>query len=668
MINLGNFLTIKEREIKNTVSFINNNIPLVIGDFEWGAVEYPQLIQNLRVFEEIYGIPFTKKDVIGNYINNNEHEWFTVDNLLNYGSSVLINRVLDEDNSFNSHYFIPSAKYHGKSIRALFTSLDGDTTPINVDDVLLTNEDFTCTIKSVDLIENNEYSLTITDINGYITNDMSLTLYNETIPLYTLDFKTGIKIEDVYYNDLTTLYDGNFDNSVKSIIKNDELVEKGAFIPAISDNELVKIYARYPGEKGNDIYINYCGSNTFETFEYINGRLISKEFSVTSINDDEIAIMVLKKNNNGTFEILERHIVSLNIDAKDSQGNSKYIEEYLLRNSAYIYGYINSSNLDIIGLNNYVLYFEEPLPLQDGKVSKVTESQFTTILSDMENFSAFNFKYVLDCGLFFTDFYKKSLITLAENRKDCIAILGLNIANATSTIIKSKSSAVSEIKKWFKEFNRRSTYYAIAGEYKYKRNRYNGKYFWTHMADDLAGVCIYSDDNFSAWNSAMGYDYGLVRDNYIAKLGINYDGDLLDEVYKTGINPFILDNEGIICLGNKTGHSDFTSDYSSLHIRRLLIFIEKNIAGISKRVIGTVNDEFTRNQFSDGISEFLNRILAGRGLYNFMVVCDETNNTSNTIDNKEFICDVYIKPTKLAEFVRINVINTSNSISFTELF
>jgi hypothetical protein len=164
----------------------------------------------------------------------------------------------------------------------------------------------------------------------------------------------------------------------------------------------------------------------------------------------------------------------------------------------------------------------------------------------------------------------------------------------------------------------------------------------------------------------MGYDFGIVRDTTIQRLGINYSGDLLDEIYRIGLNPMILDNEGIVCLGNKTGYADYTSDYSELHIRRLLIYIEKNISVLAKRIIGTYNDEFTRARFRDSAEQFLDRILANRGIEEYLVICDDTNNTGAVLDNKEFVGDLYIKATPLSEFVRVNIISVGNSVSFSE--
>ncbi|MFW6310639.1 MAG: phage tail sheath C-terminal domain-containing protein [Nanoarchaeota archaeon] len=679
MVNLGNFLTLKEKEIKNTATFISDSLPLVIGDFEWGAVEYPQVIQSLRNLEEIYGEPFIKRNGDGDVINNNEKEWFTVDNLLNYGSSVLVNRILDTDASYNAQYFIPSTNIHGKKCTFTYTNLDGDVTSIINDHVLkssVTNSldnNINVKISEVTEVTTDEYSVVLTDLTGYIQDDMSLTYYDTdgVTPLYTVSFKEGSNINDVYYDDISGTFTGGFDDSHKSIIKNDEEVEKGLFTPVLSDNELIRIFARYPGDKGNNLYITYCNHLAFNDFNYISGRAIYKEFDVNSLNEDELAIIVMNKLSSGSYEILERHIVSTDIDAQDSQGNSIYIEDYLLSNSAFIYGYLNDSNNDIsetgLDLNSKALYFENPQKLQDGITVKADLSKFTSVVSNLENYDFYNFKYIVDSGFLNSDDYKKVLISLAESRKDCIAIIGLDMNDVTSSITGTKSSAITKMKQWYKDFNRKSTYFAVAGEYKYKRNRYNGKYFWTHMADDLAGLCVYADENYTPWNSTMGYEYGIIRDNYISRLGINYSGDLLDEVYRTGINPFILDDEGIVCLGNKTGYGDNTSDYSQLHIRRLLIFAEKNFLVIGKGIIGKVNDSFTRSRFKDSVEGFLNRIKAGRGLYDYLVVCDETNNTSAVIDNKEFIGDIYIKPTKLSEFVKINVINTSNDISFDEI-
>ena len=677
MVNLGNFLQIKEKEIKNTITNISDSLPLVIGDFEWGPVENPQLVQSNRNLAEIFGLPYILRNDSGTITNNNEKEWFTVDNLLNYGGSVLVDRILDDDSSYNSHYFIPSGGFHGKQCKVDFTNHDGDVTSITnghtlkVSSTNSNGDTIEATISQINNITGDEYSIVLTDLNGYISDDMSLVYYGagETA-LYSVELQSGTTFSDVIYDDVEEDFSGEFDNSVKSLIKNDDVVINGSFVPVLSDADLVRIFGRYAGEKGDEIYITYCNSLAYDDFEYVTGRKISNQFNVSSIGEKELAILVLEKSSSGTYSVLESHIVSLDVDAKDGAGNSKYIEDYLLQNSSYIYGYVNSSNLDIsatgLNLNTYALYFEEPQPLQDGAVVKGDITDLTNETSRLEEYSGFEFKYIVDSGFLETDEYKKALIDLANERLSAIAMIGLPTSSVSSYISGTKSSAITSIKSWFKEFNVRVTRSAFAGEYKYKFNRYTGKYFWTHMADDLAGVCIYSDENFTPYASAMGYDFGIVRDTTIQRLGINYSGDLLDEIYRIGLNPMILDNEGIVCLGNKTGYADYTSDYSELHVRRMLIYIEKNISVLAKRIIGTYNDEFTRARFRDSAEQFLDRIVANRGISEYLVICDDTNNTGAVLDNKEFVGDLYIKATPLSEFVRVNIISVGNSVSFSE--
>ena len=658
MVDLGNFLRISEKEIKSTVSFISSSLPLVIGDFEWGAVEFPQIIQSLRDFEDVYGKPHIIREG-SNVLLNNEREWFTVDNMFNYGSSVLVNRILDTDNSFNAHINIPTTNNHKKLGTFIYENLDEGSTSISEGDIVINQNSVSAEIDTVVNLGSDEYSITLINLSGVINNSDTFSFYGTGVgvePLYTLSVKENTVIEDKY---------PEFDNSIKAIIKNETEIQNGSFIPVINSDDLIKIYSRYPGRKGNNIFIAYCNSLAFEDYKYVTGRNISKEFAVSSIDKDEIALLVLLKNPNNTFTVLERHIVSLDIDKQDSSGNSLFIENYLLQNSAYIYGFVNSDNINLNPTSAF--YFENPIQLVDGLSTKADLEKFVSVISDLKEYKTYNFKYVVDSGFLTSNEYKKALIDLAESRKTCIAIIGLDNSNISSVISGTKSNAISSIKQWYRDFGIRSTYSAVAGEYKYKFNRYSGKYFWTHMADDLAGINIFSDENFSPYNSAMGIEFGLVRDRNISRLGINYDGDLLDEVYKSGLNPFVLDDEGIICFGNKTGHADNLSDYSSLHIRRLLIFLETNLMGLGKRIIGTNNDEFTRNRFIDGVSDMLDRVKANRGLYDYLVICDETNNPSSVIDNKEFYGDIYIKPTKLSEFVRISVINVSNNLSFEEI-
>ena len=181
----------------------------------------------------------------------------------------------------------------------------------------------------------------------------------------------------------------------------------------------------------------------------------------------------------------------------------------------------------------------------------------------------------------------------------------------------------------------------------------------------MAGLCANTDNVADAWFSPAGYNRGNLRS--VTKLAFNPNQASRDTLYKAQINPIVsFPGQGILLFGDKTGQTK-PSAFDRINVRRLFIVLEKAIATASKFQLFELNDEFTRAQFRNLIEPFLRDVKGRRGITDFLVVCDETNNTGQVIDTNRFVADIYIKPARSINFITLNFVATRTGIDFSEV-
>jgi len=652
-MNLGKHLTTREREINPTVVFQTSSIPLVLGKYQWGPVNTPILCQNLNDFINIFGEPV--KDINSNV--NNRHEWFAVDDLFNYNTSVFVNRVTGQ-NSKNAGL---------KLVQELSFELDNITGSFAENDVVsitFSDTSFTGNVRSFD---DSDSKIRIKNINGVsnLVNNyqIGLTLNGATVS------DTGL-IKNVEISNV--LVDSTLEDNI--LIKSEDDIITENINVSIANNEIMKIIGRYTGALGNDIKIVYCDHKNFNTFNF-NGISMKRFFNRANINVGEIAILVLKQEGSAV-QILESHLGSINPEAKDEEGRNIFIDEVIFRNSNYIYTFTNSAkylelskflenetvtvdNLGFIGETNI------PKALTFGYDDIVTNSDIITSLSNIEELSI-NFKYIVDSNISVDNSIKSAYVTLCEKLETATAVIAIdpNEINKSG----SQSQIANSIINYKKELGINSSYGSLAGNIKWRYDRFNDEFFWTGMASDLAGLRILSDNNTFEWYTAAGFNRGIIRNaGSIGRLACYPTGEILDDLNVNKINAFISSpQDGIICMGDNTLLNTNTG-LSKLHIRMLLVVLKQSIKDYIKREIYEFNNVYTRNRISTTISQFLERVLANQGITDFRVICDESNNTPAVIDNNELICDIYIRPVRSAEFITLTFTSVGESVKFDEI-
>jgi len=255
-----------------------------------------------------------------------------------------------------------------------------------------------------------------------------------------------------------------------------------------------------------------------------------------------------------------------------------------------------------------------------------------------------------------------NLITIAENRKDAVVFASperSDVVNVTNT-----NTQTTNVISFFNNI-RSSSYVVFDSGYKYQYDRYNDVYRYVPLNGDIAGLAARTDLTADAWYSPAGFNRGVVRG--AVKLAYNPTKAQRDQLYPARINPVAtFPGQGTILFGDKTGLSS-PSAFDRINVRRLFIVLEKAIATASKFQLFEFNDEFTRANFRNIVEPFLREVQGRRGITDFLVVCDETNNTGEVIDRNEFVAEIFVKPARSINFITLSFIATRTGVSFDEV-
>jgi len=254
------------------------------------------------------------------------------------------------------------------------------------------------------------------------------------------------------------------------------------------------------------------------------------------------------------------------------------------------------------------------------------------------------------------------LIAISELRRDCITVVSPERSDVVNS--NTNSQKVDAIIDFFNQLP--STSYAIYDSgYKYIYDKYNDVYRYVPCAADVAGLCINATINAESWFSPAGYNRGGIRN--ATKLAFSPRQADRDRLYTARVNPIsTFPGQGTVLFGDKTALAS-PSAFDRINVRRLFIELEKNIAQFSKYQLFEINDELTRSGFRAAVEPYLRGVQGRRGIYDFLVVCDTSNNTADVIDRNEFKAEIYIKPARSINFITITFVATRTGVSFNEL-
>jgi hypothetical protein len=249
---------------------------------------------------------------------------------------------------------------------------------------------------------------------------------------------------------------------------------------------------------------------------------------------------------------------------------------------------------------------------------------------------------------------------IVEPRLDSIAF----ISPAKEGVV-SSATPLADVLAFKTSLARNSSYAVLDCNWKKMYDKYNDVYIWVPLSGDIAGLCARTDSVRDPWWSPAGFDRGRIKN--AVKLAWNPSEADRDSMYPVGINPVVsFADVGIVLYGDKTLLSK-PSAFDRINVRRLFITIEKAISTAAKYMLFEFNDEPTRNQFKSMVEPYLKEVKGRRGIYDFLFVCDETNNTGEVIDRNELVADIYIKPTKSTNYIQLNFVAVRTGVSFSEV-
>ena len=431
---------------------------------------------------------------------------------------------------------------------------------------------------------------------------------------------------------------------------------------AVVDNAVIKRYWKY-----------------FDQFNSAPGT--TTDVSNNGGSNDELHIVVVDEDggiSGAAGTILETFEgLSQASDAKTPSGATNFYADVIYNNSDFIYWMDHDTTLSTAGNAKQSQAFDNvgssATALYTNSLSSGTDDNAPTNGELALAYDMFKDGETVDVNLLLTGPSQTgtdvtgvtkatAVIDVAESRKDVVAFISPARADVVS--IQEPIEQTAKVKE-FADALSSSSYAVLDSGYKYMYDKYNDVYRFVPLNGDIAGLCARTDNVADAWFSPAGLNRGQIRGS--VKLAYSPNKSQRDTLYRSRINPVAtFPGQGTVLFGDKTMLSK-PSAFDRINVRRLFIVLEKAISTASKFQLFEFNDEFTRAQFRNSVEPFLRDVQGRRGLTDFLVVCDDTNNTGEVIDRNEFRADIFIKPNRSINFITLNFVATRTGVSFSEV-
>jgi len=436
--------------------------------------------------------------------------------------------------------------------------------------------------------------------------------------------------------------------------------------------------ARYAGTLGNSIQVSVCDSSSnssnFNGWQYkslfTSAPGTSAFASQVNASNDEIHIVVsdvggLITGNAG--QVLETFgFVSKGFDATIN-GNSNYWKQVIFNNSKYIYAMdppeysathatwgSTTANTSFVQLSTVENAF-----LSGGSNPKPADSALETAFGLFANKEHIDISLVLtgDADSTVQNYIYSNIIS---TRQDCVGFFSPPSAN----VVQNYGNEASSVVNYFQNvLNISSSYIVADSNWKYQFDKYNNVYRWIPLNGDIAGLCVNTDAVADPWFSPAGFNRGNIKN--AIKLAWNPTKPSRDVLYAAGINPIVsFPGQGIVLYGDKTLQSK-PSAFDRINVRRLFLVLEKAISTAAQYSLFEFNDSFTQAQFVNLVTPFLRDVQGRRGITNFYVQCDSTNNTPQVINANQFVGSIYVVPNRSTNFIQLNFVAVDTGVDFS---
>jgi hypothetical protein len=386
------------------------------------------------------------------------------------------------------------------------------------------------------------------------------------------------------------------------------------------------------------------------------------------------AVGTAGERTNAVIEIFSN--VSKNSNAKTTQGGNNYYPEVIFAQSQYIFWTDHLSagtnwGTDVSTGTDYTLVSGVDVSSLTGGTDDyaLTNGEITLAYDKFKDTESLDINLVIGGSSSIAadtaanmDTHVTMITALCELRRDCVGFV--SPYRAATVGIASSVTATKNVTEAF-DLCPSSSYMVFDSGYKYMYDKYSDLYRFVPLNGDMAGLCAYTDNIADAFYSPAGYNRGNIRG--AIKLSFNPTQAERDQLYQKRVNPVVnFPGQGVVLFGDKTALSK-PSAFDRINVRRLFLLLEKAIATAAKFQLFEFNDEFTRAQFRNLVEPFLRDIQGRRGITDFSLKCDGTNNTGEVIDRNEFIADIYIKPARSINFITLNFIAVRTGVAFSEV-
>jgi phage tail sheath protein FI len=668
-------VNISEIDLTTIIPSVATTSACIAGLFRWGPV-----MQRFLVDQEL-----TLASTFLSPTNINAETFFAAASFLAYSNALYVTRVINANDTFS----------------ALATT---NTAPVsNVAVSIQNQDDYNAKISNSGFTANSQV-LYIAKYPGAAGNSLFVSVCDSANAfsqnVYAAANSLGVLISslsvtfNVGSNSATFTSTANSANLLNTFISNNDILNVGNATlgyqdliitgTSISGNNFVVNFANpyilSTNMIANSTTVANGSSNITRYWRYY--RTINKVPGTTPYvasrggSGDEMHAVVIDQD--GVFTNVPGQILevfpsmSRATDGQNTTGQTNYYVNIFNNNSQYVWwgndrlaNYSNTST-KITGINTVPLY----LAFNAGSDGASTEANVDLgVLASGYGLYSSPEDVQIDLiisgkplgGVGNTQNLNYIINNICESRKDCM-VFG---SPDPSFVINNKGYESSDIIGAANNITA-STYAFMDSGYKYVYDKYNNVYRYVPLNGDIAGLVVATEKSRDAWWSPAGLNRGIVKN--VIKLPYNPKQADRDLLYAAGVNPVIaIPGSGpAVLYGDKT-FINYQSAFSRINVRRLFIVLERAISTAAKRLLFEFNDEFTRAQFVNMVEPYLRDVQGRRGIYDFKVVCDETNNTPQVIDNDQFVGDIYIKPSRSINFMQLNFVAIATGVSFNEI-
>jgi phage tail sheath protein FI len=631
-------VNVSEIDLTTVVPAVSTTTGAFAGHFSWGPIDQRVLIDSEDRLVNVFQKPNS----------NTATDFFTASNFLAYGNQLFVTRVVDGANNATSGAdgaYISNEDYYDETYA--HSTGHGDWVAKWAGELGNSLEVSVCQSKDA-------WESTVSGAFYYATrNSSTVTLGGDsdtTIGLAGSNSEANFIVGDII------------------LLGPDKQPRK---IKALSGNTIT-LTSDYTG---NTVQ-SYEGTITrrWEYFDTFDNAPTTTQFANTNNSQgDSIHIAVIDQD--GLFSgaqgtVLEKYEdVSVASDAKTEQGATNYYKEVINQQSAYLWWGAHNASLTNAGKasSGGISYGGKTTPV----VNSMTGGKDGLKPTGAQKIAGYN-KYKssedVDVSLILGGEADQTLAThlitnIAESRKDCIVVISperADVVNNNAYDGKERDDIIA-----FRDLLPSSSYAVMDSGWKYQYDKYNDLYRYVPMNADTAGLMVQTDLTRDPWYSPAGFNRGNVKN--VIKLAYNPSKADRDQLYKKGVNPIVtFPGQGTVLYGDKTLLAK-PSAFDRINVRRLFIVLEKAISTASRFTLFEFNDEFTRSQFKNLVEPFLRDVQGRRGITDFVVVCDGTNNTGEVIDRNEFVGDIYIKPARSINFIQLNFVAVRTGVEFSEI-